>query len=100
MRQHRIFPKAAVFLGALGLATATISAAPAQSQYECPYGYYYVLNYGCAPLAYYSNPTILMPGFGLFYGGRGGYHAGGHRGDYHGGGHRGGGHGGGGGHRR
>ena len=99
MRQPKIFAKAALFRGALVL--ATVATAPAQAQYYCPNGYYYVENYGCAPLAYYSNPTILVPGFGLFFGGRGVYHGGGgHRGGYHsGGGHQRGGHSGSGRHR-
>jgi uncharacterized membrane protein YgcG len=101
MRQHRVMPRAILFLGALGLAAATGTvSAPAQG-YVCPDGYYYVDNYGCAPLAYYENPSILTPGFGFFYGGswggRGGYRGSGSHGGaggYHGGGGRGGGGGG------
>ncbi|HTW52346.1 MAG TPA: hypothetical protein VME45_10665 [Stellaceae bacterium] len=88
MRQYGALPRAFLLLGVLGLATATETmSARAQGYYVCPDGYYYLDNYGCAPLAYYENPSILVPGFGFFYGGgwsgRGGYRSGG---GYHGGG--------------
>jgi hypothetical protein len=104
MRQLKTLPRAALFLGALGVAAATSATAPAWAQgYVCPDGYYYVQGYGCAPLSDYSAPVGVLPdlGFGFFYGGgwggRGGYRGGGYHG---GGGFRGGGggfHGGGGG---
>jgi len=108
MRQYRALPGAILLLGALGLATATETVSARAQGYVCPDGYYYLDNYGCVPLAYYENPSIFLPGFGFFYGGRwggrGGYRSGGYHGGgsgYHGsGGPRGGGAGhGGGGHR-
>lgn len=104
MRQRRALRRAILFLGALGLAATTGTVSARAQDYVCPDGYYYVDNYGCAPLAYYQNPSILLPdlGFGFFYGsgwggrgGRGGYHGG--SGGYHGGHSGGGAHGGGGG---
>lgn len=94
MTQHKILPRVAIFLGAT-LAAVAATGQPAQAQYICPPGYYYIQNYGCAPLSYYSEPTIIAPGLGLFFGW--GYRGGGW---YGGGGHRGGGHGGGGHHHR
>jgi hypothetical protein len=113
MRQHRALSRAILFLGALGLAAATGTGSARAQDYVCPDGYYYINNYGCAPLAYYQNSSILLPdlGFGFFYGGGsggrsgyrgGGYHGGGggYRGGHGGGGaHAGGGGHGGGGHR-
>jgi hypothetical protein len=104
MRQYSALPRAIIFLGALGLAAATETVSAGAQGYVCPDGYYYVENYGCAPLAYYENPSILLPDFGFFYGGGwgrgGGYRGGGfHGGEFHGGGLHGGGlHGGGAGH--
>jgi uncharacterized membrane protein YgcG len=98
MRQYKVLPGALLLLGALGLAAAAETVSARAQGYVCPDGYYYVDNYGCAPLAYYENPSIFLPDFGFFYGGgwsgRGGYHGGG----YHGGGGYRGGHGGGGAH--
>ena len=56
--------KAAILLGAVCLG-ATALPQPAAAQYtdSCPYGYYYVAGYGCAPLDYYSAPDILPFGF-------------------------------------
>lgn len=104
MRQYRALPGAILFLGALGLVTAAGTASARAQGYVCPDGYYYVDNYGCAPLVYDENPSIFLPDFGFFYGGgwvgRGGYRGGGgyHGGGFHGGhgGGGGGGHGGGG----
>jgi hypothetical protein len=68
--------KAAILLGAVCLG-ATALAPPAAAQYtdSCPYGYYYVAGYGCAPLSYYSEPDILPFGFyGWGYRGYRGWH--------------------------
>jgi hypothetical protein len=103
MRQNKRLMRMIFLLGSVVLAAVPLAAVPAQAQiYDCPDGYYYIENYGCAPLAYYQNPSILLPdlGFGFFYGGgsRGGYRGGGgwhggggYRGGFHGGGVRGGG---------
>ncbi|HTQ34831.1 MAG TPA: hypothetical protein VMI30_11715 [Stellaceae bacterium] len=105
MRQFKKPLKRTFALGALGLATALL-AGSAHAQYYCPAGYYYLDGYGCAPLGYYSAPSVIVPGFGFYYGGGwghgwhggGGHGGGGHGGGWHGGGgHGGGGHGGGGG---
>jgi hypothetical protein len=113
MRQVEFLPRTILFLGSLALVVAALAIgqrASAQSDYQCPDGYYYIASYGCAPLSYYyGDPGSVFPdtGFGFFYGGgfgRGvgagrGFHGGGeHGGGFHGGGgHGGGGHGGGGG---
>jgi hypothetical protein len=113
MRQAKILPSAALFIGGIGLviAVSVISeSASAQTYFQCPDGYYYDPAYGCEPLSYfYGPPTYAYPdtGFGFLYGGGwgrgfryGGHPAGG--GHPGGGGHVGGGagHGGGGGHGR
>ncbi len=108
MRQAKILPRPALFIGCVGLVIAVLVTSEhvsAQYYYQCPDGYYYDPVYGCEPLSYfYGPPTYVYPdiGFGFFYGGgwgRGVAHGGGHPG---GGGHPdGGGHsGGGGGHSR
>jgi hypothetical protein len=90
MRLFKTLSKAAIFLSALGLAGAMLSPVPAQAQ-VCPGGYYYIAGYGCAPLGYYYAPTIITPGFGFYFGGRG-WHGGGGHGGHSNAGHRGGGH--------
>lgn len=75
MRQAKILPSAALFIGGIGLviAVSVISeCASAQTYYQCPDGYYYDPVYGCEPLSYfYGPPTYVYPdtGFGFFYGG-------------------------------
>jgi hypothetical protein len=111
MWQLKVLPSAAVLLGALALTGLPVLTAPAFGQADsCPYGYYYVAGYGCAPLSFADPSVDVLPdtGFGFFYGGgwgRGGYRGGTFHGGgaFHGGGggfHGGGGgfHGGGGGH--
>lgn len=105
MRQARILTRTIPFLAmvCLVLGISGISQpVSAQVTYQCPYGYYYVLNYGCAPLSYLDGyPYYGYPyyGFNFFYGdgwGRPGWGGYGYRGGPRGGGPRGGGpHGGG-----
>ena len=91
MRQGKILPTSALFIGCIGLviALSLISErVSSQTYYQCPDGYYYDPVYGCEPLSYfYGPPTYVYPdnGFGFFYGGGWG------RGFSHGGGHPGGG---------
>jgi hypothetical protein len=114
MRQVKILPRTILFLGSLALVIAALAVgqrASAQYDYQCPAGYYYIADYGCAPLSYYyGEPGYVYPdtGFGFFYGGGWGrgrgfgagreFHGGGHGGGFHGGGGHGGGGQGGGGH--
>lgn len=80
MRQARILPRALLFCGIVCFifgATAISQRVSAQGYYQCPYGYYYVPYYGCAPLSYlygypyYGYPYYGYPyfGFDFFYGG-------------------------------
>ncbi|HEV2185938.1 MAG TPA: hypothetical protein VGR70_01945 [Stellaceae bacterium] len=82
MNQHKFFGKAAVILGAACLGAMTLAPKASAQTDSCPYGYYYVAGYGCAPLDYYSAPDILP--FGLYGWGGWGYR-GWNRGYYHGG---------------
>ncbi len=75
-------------IGLVIAASAISERASAQPYYyQCPYGYYYLAGYGCAPLSYYYGPPYYAYpnfSFGFFYGGRhwGGwprYGYGGHR---------------------
>ena len=114
MRQAKILPRSALFIGGIALIVFSAVSERVSAQayyYQCPDGYYYDPVYGCEPLSYfYGPPTYVYPdsGFGFFYGGgwgRGFGRGGGHPGGAHfgGGGHPGGGSGhagGGGGHGR
>lgn len=108
MRRNKRLTRMIFLFGSVVSAAVMLAAVPVRAQiYDCPAGYYYIENYGCAPLAYYQNPSIPLPdlGFGFFYGGgwRGGYRGGGgwhggggfrggfQGGGFHGGGFRGGG---------
>ncbi len=63
-------------VGLVIAASAISERASAQPYYyQCPYGYYYLQGYGCAPLSYYYGPPYYAYpdfSFGFFYGGRGG----------------------------
>src|SRR3974377_1394254 len=75
MRQAKILPRAALFIGGIGLIIAVsviFECASAPTYYQCPDGYSYDPVYGCEPLPYfYGPPTYVYPdtGFGFFYGG-------------------------------
>jgi hypothetical protein len=99
MMRNQSVSRAARLLCGIGLviAASTISerASAQPYYYQCPYGYYYLGGYGCAPLSYYYGPPYYAYpnfSFGFFYGGRGwgGWPHYGHggRGYYRGGGHR------------
>ncbi len=74
-------------IGLVIAASAISGRASAQPYYyQCPYGYYYLAGYGCAPLSYYYGPPYYAYpnfSFGFFYGGhwgnwpRYGYYGGG-----------------------
>lgn len=101
MRQARMLTRTILFLGMVCLfwgAPGITQPASAQVYGQCPAGYYYVPNYGCAPLSYvygypycgypyyYGYPYCGYPyfGFDFFYGGHWGGRGG--RGyGYHGG---------------
>lgn len=81
MRQAKIIFRTILFMATVCLffgATAIDNRASAQVY--CPFGYYFVPNYGCAPTAYlYGYPYYYgypygygypYYGFGFFYGGR------------------------------
>ncbi len=88
MNRYKFLGKAAFLLGTACLgAVALAPSAGAQENSPCPYGYYYVAGYGCAPLSYYSAPDIVPFGFyGWGYRGyRGGYYRGYRGGTFHGG---------------
>lgn len=65
------------FLCGVGLVIAVSAMSERASAqpyyYQCPYGYYYLAGYGCAPLSYYYGPPYYAYpnfSFGFFYGGR------------------------------
>ena len=76
MRKQRA-SRAVRLLCGLGLAIAASAISQGASAqpyyYQCPYGYYYVAGYGCAPLSYYYGPPYYAYpnySFGFFYGRR------------------------------
>lgn len=91
MMQKQGASRAVRWLCGIGLAIAAMAISEHASAqpyyYQCPYGYYYLQGYGCAPLSYYYGPPYYAYpnfSFGFFYGGRnwGGwprYGYGGHR---------------------
>src|SRR5271166_6351147 len=69
MRQGKILPTSALFIGCIGLviALSLISErVSSQTYYQCPDGYYYDPVYGCEPLSYfYGPPTYVYPDNGF-----------------------------------
>jgi len=80
MSYRKFLSTAALAAGALCLGASFLTPKPAAAQDDiCPYGYYYIASYGCAPLSYYAAPDLL-PGFGFYYGWGRGYRGGYYRG--------------------
>lgn len=100
MKRTKFLRRTILALGAVGLILGgSTMSRPASAQVYCPYGYYFVPDYGCAPLSYYYGypyPYYGYPyyGFDFFYGpGWGRYGWGGHGYGWGGHGYRGGPHG-------